>query len=116
MLPNLSVEETDWQITPWSAPKHAHHGPDFGLDLTQYGLTQADLDSIAKNGIKNHIRQGGTVTNAEYVKALQNRWKMFGTVGFKMFLGNRVMLSKITLQESFSHLMQRPEKAVPVIY
>ena len=56
-IPNLSVEGTDWagEITAFSAAKHAHHGPDFGLDPTKYGMTQSDLDSIAVNCLINHI-------------------------------------------------------------
>lgn len=40
-------------------------------------MTQADLDSIAVNGLINHINEGGTALNAKYVKALQKRWKAF---------------------------------------
>lgn len=68
-IPNLSVEETNQQVTDWSVAKHIHHSPDFGLDPTKYGMTQKDLDSIAKNGLLNHIRDGGTPPNDEYVKA-----------------------------------------------
>jgi hypothetical protein len=76
-IPNLSVDGTNRQITAWSVAKHSHHGPDFGLDPTKYAMTQADLDSIAKNGLINHINQGGTPPNANYVKALQKCWKTF---------------------------------------
>lgn len=76
-IPNISVEGTDWEITAWSVAKHVHHGPDFGLDPTKYEMTQSDLDSIAVNGLINHINQGGTPPNADYVKALQKRWKAF---------------------------------------
>jgi len=40
-------------------------------------MTQSDLDSIALNGLINHINQGGTPPNANYVAALQKRWKAF---------------------------------------
>lgn len=76
-IPNLSVEGTNQQVTAWSAAKHIHHSPDFGLDPTKYGMTQKDLDSIAKNGLVNHIRDGGTPPSADYVQALQRRWKRF---------------------------------------
>jgi len=76
-IPNLSVEGTNQQVTAWSAAKHIHHSPDFGLDPTKYGMTQEDLDSIAKNGLINHIRDGETPPNDEYVKAFQQRWKRF---------------------------------------
>lgn len=76
-IPNISVEGTDWEITAWSIAKHAHYGPDFGLDPTKYGMTQSDLNSIAVNSLINHINQGGTSPNADYVKALQKRWKAF---------------------------------------
>ena len=69
-IPNLSVEGTNHQVTAWSAAKHIHHSPDFGLDPSKYGMTQEDLDSIAKNGLINHIRDGGIPPNDEYVKAL----------------------------------------------
>ena len=74
-IPNLSVEGTNRQITAWSAAKHAHHGPDFGLDPTKYGVTQADLDSIAENGLINHINKGGTPPNAKFVQDFQKCWK-----------------------------------------
>jgi|JI71714CRNA_FD_contig_121_198153_length_4545_multi_4_in_0_out_0_4 hypothetical protein len=76
-IPNLSVEGTNQQVTAWSAAKHIHHSPDFGMDPTKYGMTQKDLDSIAKNGLISHIRDGGTPPNDEYVKAFQQRWKRF---------------------------------------
>jgi hypothetical protein len=40
-------------------------------------MTQADLDSIAEIGLINHINQGGTPPNANYVKGLQKCWKAF---------------------------------------
>jgi hypothetical protein len=64
-------------VTARSAAKHIHHSPDFGLDPTKYGMTQQDLDSIAENGLIDHIRKGGTLLNDEYVKAFQQRWKRF---------------------------------------
>lgn len=76
-IPSFSVEGTNQSITAWLVAKHAHHGPDFGLDPDKYGLTQGDLDSIAKNGLINHIRFGGAVPNEQYVQALQKRWKTF---------------------------------------
>ena len=76
-IPNLSVEGTNQQVTAWSAAKHIHHSPYFGLDPTEHGMTQKDLDSIAKNGLINHIRDGGTPPNDSYVKAFQQRWKRF---------------------------------------
>lgn len=76
-IPSLSVEGTDWEISAWSAAKHAHHGPAWGIDPTQYGLTKADLESIADDGIINHILGGGTAPSMAYVQALQRRWKLF---------------------------------------
>ena len=76
-IPTLTVEGEDLQVTAWSAAKHAHHGPAFGLDPTKYGLTQSDLDNIADVGLINHINEGKTPPNAAYVKALQHRWKAF---------------------------------------
>jgi hypothetical protein len=40
-------------------------------------MTQKDLDSIANKGLINHIRDGGTAPSADYVQALQRRWKRF---------------------------------------
>lgn len=54
-IPNLSVEGTNEQITAWSAAKHSHHGPAFGIDPTQYGLTKTDLKSIQQKGLIKHI-------------------------------------------------------------
>jgi hypothetical protein len=54
-IPSLYVEETNESITAWSVAKHAHHGPAFGLNPSKYGLTQGDLNSIAENGLINHI-------------------------------------------------------------
>jgi len=76
-LPTLYVEGQNKRITPWETAKKVYHGPAFGLNPSKYGLTQGDLNSIAKNGIINHIRDGGTVPPADYVKALQKRWKAF---------------------------------------
>lgn len=76
-IPNLSVEGTNQQVVPWSAAKHIHHSPDFGLDSTKYGMTQKNLDSIAKNGLINHIRDSGTTPNEVYIKVFQQRWKRF---------------------------------------
>ena len=118
------MEGTDWEITAWSVVKHVHHGPDFGLDPTKYGMTQSDLDSIAVNGLINHINQGGTPPNADYFKALQKRWKafaehrnigMFGTVEFNLLWGKIVTFVSITAQEFFSHLTRRVEKVSLVI-
>ena len=56
-------------------------------------MTQSDLDSIAVNGLINHINQGGTPPNADYVKALQKRWKAFSEhknvrdCGAQLFMG-----------------------------
>jgi hypothetical protein len=78
-IPNLSVEVegTNFQITAWSVAKHVHHGPNFGLDPAKYGMTLSDLNSIAKNGLINHIRDGGTAPTDAYVQALQKCWKAF---------------------------------------
>jgi len=76
-IPNLSVEGKNWEITSWSAAKHIHHSPDFGLDPTKYGMTQADLDNIADVGLINHIYEGRTPPNPKYVRALQKCWKKF---------------------------------------
>lgn len=64
-------------MTAWSAAKHIHHSPEFGLNPKKYGLTQEDLSIIAKNGIINHIRAGGRVPNEECVKEFQQCWKRF---------------------------------------
>ena len=61
-IPNLSVEGKDYQITAWSAAKHVHHAPDFGLDPANYGMTQQDLNNIAQKGLITHIRKGGNPT------------------------------------------------------
>lgn len=44
---------------------------------SKYGMSQSDLDSIAKKGLINHISQGGKASTVEYVQNLQLRWKMF---------------------------------------
>lgn len=76
-IPNLSVKGTNQQVTAWSAAKHIHHSPDFGLDPRKYGMTQKDLDNISENGLINHIRDGGRPPSDDYVQALQRRWKRF---------------------------------------
>jgi hypothetical protein len=40
-------------------------------------MSQDDLDNISKNGLRKHIRDGGTPPNEEYVKAFQKGWKRF---------------------------------------
>lgn len=76
-IPSLSVNGTDHCVTAWSVAKHSHHGPDFGMNPTDYGMTQADLDNIAEKGLINHISEGGTPPSAKYVIDLQWRWKLF---------------------------------------
>ena len=76
-IPALDLEGTENQITAWSVAKHAHHGPDFGIDPTDYGMTYEDLNNIAKIGLINHINQGGKPPTVEYIKTLQNHWKVF---------------------------------------
>lgn len=61
------MEETDWESTYWIVTKHAHHGPNFLLDLTKYGMIQLDLDSIAVNSLINYINQVGTPLNNNFV-------------------------------------------------
>ena len=40
-------------------------------------MTQQDLNNIAEKGLITHIREGGAPPNAQFVKALQTRWKAF---------------------------------------
>jgi hypothetical protein len=76
-IPTLSIKGTSEKVTAWSAAKHVHHSPDFSLNPRNYKMTQKDLDSIAKDGLIDHIRNGGTPPNALYVKDLQSKWKEF---------------------------------------
>jgi len=76
-LPTLYVENQDERITPWETAKKAYHGPDFGIQPTDYGMTQADLNNISNIGLINHLNQGGNPPTLEYVAKLQNRWKAF---------------------------------------
>lgn len=76
-IPNLSIEGTNFKITAWSVAKHAHHGPDFGMDPAKYGMTPSDLKSIARNGLIIHIRKGGTAPPVAYVKELQKNLQTF---------------------------------------
>jgi hypothetical protein len=46
-IPNLSVEGTNEQVTAWSVAKHAHHGPDFGMNPSNYGMSQSELPKMA---------------------------------------------------------------------
>jgi hypothetical protein len=82
------------------------------------------LSSFAVNGLINHIKQGGTPPNANYVKALQKRWKavkllqkirMFSTVEFNLLWGKIVTLLSMTAHEFFSHLTRKAEKVSLVI-
>lgn len=105
-------------VTPWSVAKHAHHGPDFGLDPTKYGMTQPDLDSIALNGLINHINQGGMPTmsrNYKSVGKLLQNIRMFRTVEFNLLWGKIVTFLSITAQEFLSHLTRRVGKVSLVI-
>jgi hypothetical protein len=76
-IPSLSVERKDWEITAWSVAKQVHHAPEFGLDPANYGMTTEDLKNMAQKGLITHIREGGTQSNAQFVKALQTCWKSF---------------------------------------
>jgi hypothetical protein len=76
MIPSVpGNDDSGRYLSGLSAARHIHHAPDFGLDPTDYGMTQADLDNIAKIGLINHIRNDGTA--AEFVQAFQERWKRF---------------------------------------
>jgi len=48
-IPSLSVEGTNEQVTAWSVAKHAHHGPDFGINLP---------DNFDMNHYENLDREG----------------------------------------------------------
>ena len=74
---NISVGQGIEKVTGWSVVKHIHHAPDFGLNPTKYGMTQADLDSSELNGLINHINQGGRRPSENFVKDLQMVWKVF---------------------------------------
>jgi hypothetical protein len=93
-IPNLSVEGTNEQVTAWSVAKHTHHGPDFGMNPSNYGMSQSDLDSIAKNGLINHINQGGKAPTAKYIKELQMRWKLFTKYKKVTRLDNQTVLGR----------------------
>ena len=93
-IPNARVKGKNWDITAWSVAKHAHHGPKFGLDPTDYGMTQSDLDNIAEHGLINHISQGGTPPSASYVKALQKLWKEFAEKKNVRYYGIQPVMGK----------------------
>ena len=93
-IPSLYVEETNESITAWSVAKHAHHGPAFGLDLAKYGLNQSDLDSIAEKGLINHIRDGGTPLNTQYIQDFQKRWKIFAEDKTVTRLENQIVMGQ----------------------
>ena len=126
-IPNLSVEGTHHQVTAWSAAKYIHHSPDFGLDPRKYGMTQEDLDSIARNGLINHIRDGGIPPNDEYVKALQQRWKRFAEhrdirkCGIETVMGEHVvkhdrtrifLAFKVDSRESYTGYRLNPDQSL----
>jgi hypothetical protein len=76
-LPSLPVTGTNFEVEPWSLAKHVQHAPDFGLNPYNYGMTYADLQSIADIGLINQIRAGKTPPNAQFVKDFQLRYKLF---------------------------------------
>lgn len=76
-IPSITVLETDWELTFWSVAKHAHHGFAFGLESTKYGMTQADLDSIANKGSINHMRDGGKPPYSWICRGLTNSLETF---------------------------------------
>lgn len=93
-IPDLFVGQGIQKVTSWSVAKHIHHSPEFGLNPNKYGMTQADLDSIARNGLVNHINQGGTKPSEEFVKDLQMVWKVFAEDKNSICLNNQKVMGK----------------------
>ena len=93
-IPDLPVGQGIQKVTGWSVAKHIHHAPKFGLNPNKYGMTQADLDSIAQNGLINHINQGGTRPSEEFVKDLQMVWKVFAEDKNSTCLNNQKVMGK----------------------
>ena len=90
---------------------------------------EEELDSIAVNGLINHINQGGMPPNANYVKALQKRWKAFAEhknvreCGIQPVMGEdchvvkydrtRIFLSfKLDSEESFTGYQLNPDQSL----
>lgn len=82
------------KVTSLSVAKHAHHGPDFGLDLSKYGMNQADLDSIKRKGFISHINEGKKVPKAKFVKDLQEGWKFFAQYNDVIRLDDQIVTGK----------------------
>lgn len=84
-------------------------------------MKQSALDSIAVNGLINHINQVETPPNPNMsrhyksvAKLLQNI-RMFSTVEFNLLWGKIVTLLSMTAHEFLSHLTRRAEKVLLVI-
>lgn len=60
-------------------------------------MTQGDLDSIAKKGLINHIRDGGRV---QYVQDLQKRWKKVAEHKSVTRLDNQTVMGPIQFSNS----------------
>lgn len=92
-IPSLFTPKGE-EITAWSAAKHIHHAPDFGLDPKNYGMTQSDLKNIAAKGLINHYREGGTMPSQKFIMDLQLRWKKFAEHPSVKNLGPQTVLGK----------------------
>ena len=93
-IPILYVNGTNYQVTTWSVAKHAHHGPNFGLDPSKYGISQSDLDNIAMKSLINRINQGWMAPTPEYVKSLQMKWKLFAKHKNVTRFDNRIVMGR----------------------
>lgn len=76
-IPTLWVDRLNCSVPAWDVAKHVHHSRDFEVDPTKYGMTDLDLENIAKVGLINHINQGGKAPNKYYIRDLQLAWKRF---------------------------------------
>jgi len=83
-----------------------------------YGMVQADLDNIRKNGLINNLNQGGKLPFVEYVSELQNRLKTFAKNPNLVwddkgsFMGKKRIIYKDPLKNQFLDFVQKTKMIV----
>ena len=67
---------TNYRMTNRQAASHLYHATSFGIDPTEYGITQEELMKIAKEGgLREYAQRGNPLPSPELVKAYQQAVK-----------------------------------------
>lgn len=64
-------------MNDWQSVKKLVHATDFGLDLIQYGFSQAEAKAINELNIIEYVAQGGKLPSTDLVRDYIDAIKMF---------------------------------------